>query len=86
MEIHVRDGSKLVEVWLTNSEKRDMELRERLRPLYREYRKKDYLVAVFESGEQDLTELTSGLLCDHRRRSAQREVELGRQSGMVMGL
>ena len=86
MEIHVRDGSKLVEVWLTNSEKRDRELRDRLRLLYREYRKKDYLVAVFESGEQDLTELTSGLLCDHRRRSAQREVELERQAGMVMGL
>lgn len=86
MEIHVRDGSKLVEVWLTNSEKRDGELRERLKPLYREYKKKDYLVAVFESGEQDLTELTSGLLCDHRRRGAQREVELERQSGMVMGV
>ena len=86
MEIHVRDGSKLVEVWLTNSEKRDRELRDRLRLLYREYRKKDYLVAVFESGEQDLTELTSGLLCDHRRRSAQREVTLERQGGMVMGL
>ena len=35
MEIHVRDGSKLVEVWLTNSEKRDAELRERLKLLYR---------------------------------------------------
>lgn len=86
MEIHVRDGSKLVEVWLTNSEKRDRALRERLKPLYQEYKKKDYLVAVFESGEQNLTELTSGLLCDHRRHSAQREVELERQSGMVMGL
>lgn len=86
MEIHVRDGSKLVEVWLTNSEKRDVELRERLKPLYREYKKNDYLVAVFESGEQDLTELTSGLLCDHRRRTAQREVELERQSGMAVTL
>ena len=86
MEIHVRDGSRLVEVWLTNSEKKDAELRKRLEPLYREYKKKDYLVAVFESGTQDLTELTSGLLCDHRRRSAQREVTLERQGGMVMGL
>ena len=75
MEIHVRDGSK-----------RDAELRERLKLLYREYKEKDYLVAVFESGTQDLTELTSGLLCDHRRRSAQREVTLERQGGMVMGL
>lgn len=86
MEIHVRDGSKLVEVWLTNSEKQNIELRERLKPLYLEYKEKDYLVAVFESGKQDLTELTSGLLCDHRRRTAQREVELERQSGMVMGV
>ncbi len=86
MEIHVRDGSKLVEVWLTNSEKGNAELRERLKLLYREYKEKDYLVAVFESGEQDLTELTGSLLCDHRRRSAQRGVELERQSGMVMGV
>ena len=86
MEIHVRDGSKLVEVWLTNSEKRDAELRERLKPLYREYKKKGFLVAVFESGTQDLTELTSGLLCDHRRRSARREVTRERQGGMIMGL
>lgn len=86
MEIQIRDGSKLVEVWLTNSEKRNVELRERLKPLYQTYKEKDYLVAVFESGERDLTELTSGLLCDHRRRTAQREVELERQSWMVMGV
>ena len=86
MEIHVRDGSRLVEVWLTNSEKKDAELRKRLEPLYREYKKKDYLVAVFESGTQDLTELTSGLLCGHRRRSAQREAALERQNGMDIGL
>ena len=86
MEIHVRDSNKLVEVWLTKTEKQDAELREQLKPLYREYKEKDYLVAVFESGTQDLTELTSGLLCDHRKRSAQREVTLARQSGMVMGV
>lgn len=86
MEIHVGDGGKLVEIWLSNSEKRDTELRERLKPLYREYREKHCLVAVFESGEQDLTELTSGLLCGHRRRSARREAALERQSGMATGL
>lgn len=86
MEIHVRDSSKLVEVWLTNSEKQNIELRERLKPLYREYKKKDYLVAVFESGMQDLTDLTSGLLCDHRRRTAQREVALERQGGIAAGI
>lgn len=85
MEVNVRKDKKVVDIWLTNSEKRDMELRERLKPLYQEYKEKDYLVAVFVSGTQDLTETTSGLLCDHRRLGAQREVELERQSGMVMG-
>ena len=85
MEIHVRDSSKLVEVWLTNSEKRDAKLRERLKPLYCRYKEQGYLVAVFESGEQDLTELTSALLCDHRQRGAQREVAQERQSGSVIG-
>lgn len=85
MEVNVRDGSKLVEVWLSNGEKRDTVLRERLKPLYRRYKEQGYLVAVFESGEQDLTELTSTLLCDHRQRSAQREVTQERQSGPVIG-
>lgn len=84
MEIHVRHGSRLVEIWLANSEKRDAKLRERLKPLYREYKGKGYLVAVFESGEQDLTELTGGLLCDHRRRSARREATLERRSGAAI--
>lgn len=85
LEVNVRDGRKLVEVWLNSSEKWDAELRERLRPLYRRYKEQGYLVAVFESGEQDLTELTSALLCDHRQRSAQREVAQERQTGPVIG-
>lgn len=64
MEINIRDSSKLVDIWLTDSEKRDAELWERFKPLYQEYKKKDCLVVMFESGKQDLTELTSGLLCD----------------------
>ena len=52
MEINVRDDSKLVEIWLTNAEKRNAELRENLKPLYQEYKAKNYLVAVFESGER----------------------------------
>ena len=50
MEINVRDSSKIVEVWLTREEKRDARLQERLKPLYREYKEKKFLVAVFESG------------------------------------
>ena len=68
MEINPHQESKLVEVWLTNSEKRDAELRERLKPLYREYKEKDYLVAVFESGTQDLAELDRNMLVTFVRR------------------
>lgn len=86
MEIHVRDESRIVEVWLTKAEQQDEEVRERLKPLYQAYKRKHYLVAVFQSGEQNLADVTSDLLCYNRRRIAQLEVERDRQNGMVMGM
>ncbi|WP_298018620.1 hypothetical protein [uncultured Dysosmobacter sp.] len=85
MEIHVRDENKLVEVWLTNAERRDESVREKLKPLYRAYRQKNYLVAVFQSGSQNLADATSDLLCYDRNRIAQTEVEQERQTGVVLG-
>ena len=58
MEIRVRDDRHLVEVWLSNAEKKDTSLREGLKRLYAEYKKKKYLVAVFESGEGDPSQTT----------------------------
>lgn len=75
MEIHVNDDSKIVEVWLTNEEKRSQALRERLKQLYRECRAKKYMVAVFQSGEHDLPECTSDLLRYNRRRIAHMELQ-----------
>ena len=46
LEINVRDDNKLVEVWMTNVEQQDHALREKLKPLYQEYKRKKYLVAV----------------------------------------
>lgn len=86
MEIHVRDESRIVEVWLTKAEQQDAEVRERLKPLCQEYKRKNYLVAVFQSGEQDLADVTRDLLRYNRRRIAQLEVERDRQTGMVMGI
>lgn len=86
MEINVRDKSKIVEIWLTNAEKRNTELREQLKPLYKEYKARNYLVAVFESGERDLCAAASDLLCYNRKRIAQLEVEREKQSGMAMGM
>ena len=84
MEINVRDSSKIVEVWLTREEKQDINLREQLKPLYQEYKAKKFLVAVFESGEQDLEELTGSLLGYNRKRIAQLELEREKQQGMTM--
>ena len=75
MEVRVRDNSKIVEVWLTREEKQDDGLREQLKPLYQECRARRFLVAVFESGEQGLEELTGSLLGYNRKRAVQLEME-----------
>ena len=84
MEINVRDNSKIVEIWLTREEKRNINIRERLKPLYQEYGAKKFLVAVFESGEQDLEELTGSLLGYNMKRTVQLEMEREKQQGMAM--
>ena len=48
MEINLHPQEKLVEIWLTNEEKANSALRERLKPLYQEFHRKKYFVAVFE--------------------------------------
>ena len=84
MEINVRDSNKIVEVWLTREEKHNANLRERLKPLYQEYKAKKYLVAVFESGERNLEELTGSLLGYNRKRTARLEMEREKRQGMEM--
>lgn len=84
MEINVNENSKIVSVWLTGAEKRDAALRERLKPMYRRYHKEKYLVALYESGEQNLESLTSDLLCYNRKRLAELEVQSEKASAMTM--
>lgn len=84
MEINVRDSSRIVEVWLTREEKQDINLRERLKPLYQKYKAKKYLVAIFESGEQSLEELTGSLLGYNRKRIVQLEMEREKRQDMTM--
>lgn len=74
MEINVRGDRRIVEVWLTNQEKQDDSLREQLKDLYQQYREKKYIVAVYMSGDLDLTEETSALLSYNRKRLAEQEV------------
>lgn len=80
----MRDDRKIVEVWLTREEKKDIKLRERLKPLYQGYRAKKFLVAVFESGEQNLEELTGSLLGYNRKRVVQLEIEREKRQGMAV--
>ena len=73
MEISIRDAQKIVEVWLTSSEKNDPAVAARLTPLYRAYQKQKYTVAVFQSGGADLLGCTRDLLCYNRKRIAELE-------------
>ena len=75
MEMNVHDDKKLVEIWLTNAEKKDPVLREKLKDVYAEYKKKKYLVVVFESGEKDLYQGTLDLLAYNKRRCAELEIQ-----------
>lgn len=61
MEIEVKDKQKRVNIWLTHAESQDEALMESLKPLYKEYKAKKYLVAVFASGTEDLKGLTFDL-------------------------
>ncbi len=71
MEINVRDERRLVEVWLTNAEKENPAVRERLAPLYAKYKQKNYLVAVYASGSRDFYQSTLDLLVYNKRRVAE---------------
>ena len=74
MEINIHDDKKMVEVWLTRAEKQDEALQQELKPHYAQYKKKKYMVAVFESGEQDLYQNTLALLSYNKRRIPELEI------------
>ena len=67
MELSIHRDKQIVAVWLTQADRKDDQVQERLKQLYDAYRESGFQVAVFQSGEQDLTELTSALLCKNRR-------------------
>lgn len=79
MQIDVHEDKKLVCVWLTKDESAD----EELKPLYEKYKQRKYTVAVYRSGDQDLTELTGALLRYNRKLFAQREVQAEKQSAAL---
>ncbi len=73
MEMNVYDEKKYVSIWLTRSESRDDALRESLKPIFSQYKVKDYKVVVFESGNGDLATLTQNLLSHNHLLQARQE-------------
>lgn len=86
MEINVKDEKRMVEIWLSNAEKRDPVLRESLKDIYDKFKKKKYLVAVFESGEKDLYQGTLDLLAYNKRRCAELEVQREKKQRWAVGM
>ena len=80
LEMNVRDDRKIVEIWLTNAEKKDEGLRKSLEDIYDKYKNTKYHVAVFESGEKDLYQGTLDLLAYNKRRIAELEVKKEKQA------
>lgn len=66
MEIKTHEDKKIVEVWLTNAEQEDADVKARLNLLYAKYKNDGYTVAVFKSGKKDLFQCTAHLLRHNR--------------------
>ena len=75
MEVHEQD--KIVELWLTRAENRDPAFRDSLKPLCQQYKARNYLVALFLSGEAELYPQTRDLLLYNRRRLAEQDIQNG---------
>lgn len=74
MEMNIRNDRKLVEIWLSKNEKNDLSFRKNLTGICDRYKQMNYLVAVFESGNEDLFENTLNFLVYNRKRKAEKEV------------
>lgn len=66
MKVEVNERFKFACVWLTNEEKDDEQVREKLLPLMAEYKAKKYKFVIYESGSRDLLEQTKGLLSHNK--------------------
>ncbi|MBQ2960579.1 MAG: hypothetical protein IJE09_05090 [Oscillospiraceae bacterium] len=82
MEMNVKDDVQIVEIWLSNAEKNDKQIRDSLQVVFDKYKKKKYMVAVFESGEKDLYQGTLDLLAYNRKLSAQKQVQRDKQRAL----
>ena len=74
MQIQVHEDKRIVCVWLTKDESSDKATPAQIKNVIALFRPKKYLVVIFRSGTQELTESTRELLRYNRRLIAEREV------------
>jgi len=74
MRITRDEEKKTISFWLTRAESENVELRDKLKPWYREFRDMGYFVVVYSSGTKDLYEGTRDLLIHNLRRKAALDV------------
>lgn len=86
MELNVHDNTRIVEIWMTNAEKNDLAVQEKLKELYAKYKEKKYTVAVFYSGSGDLYQSTRDLLMYNKKKCAERAVQRTQKPRKAMGM
>ena len=75
MEIEVKDKETRVSIWLTRAESQNQALLDSLKPLYKEYKAKKYLVAVFHSGNGNMKESIRDLQIYNKTRTGEVEIQ-----------
>ena len=73
MDLDIHKDKKLICIWLPKSDA-DNDPSVFLRAVFSEYKKVGYSVAIFNSGTEDLKELTAALLIHNRLLMAKREL------------
>lgn len=80
MQIQINRSAGIAEIWLTKAERDDSTVKESLKPLYKKFRDDKLLPTVFLSGDREVCNQTSELLCYNRRRIADVETRKERIS------
>lgn len=67
MEIIRNNQKKQNQIWMTQQESQDEALQNRLKPIFAQWKKQKYLVAVYRSRNKDLRESVLDLLPHNKK-------------------
>lgn len=66
MQVEENEQFKFASVWLTNEEKDNADIINSLQPLIEKYKKMKYKFVIFQSGKQNLLDVTKDLLAHNK--------------------